>query len=204
MRGAITIGAAGGAGETIVTSAHTGQGMPSAGGLVFGTLTGGAGGTAAHGLGRLVPGSATASLDHIPTPPAHSTAIEIHPFSGGASHLTTSANLARFPGSPTVGGPDGLFVAPTPQIDSLAASGASRTEIEVALGLNQGALSSGDLLRVDITDPFQRNLRLPDPKLGNIHHRPGTGLTTGNYNEAIIDSPAKADPAVIFTNLGVR
>jgi len=30
---------------------------------------------------------------------------------------------------------------------------------------------------------------MPDPATGNIHHRPGTGLTTGNLNEAVIDAP---------------
>ncbi len=132
------------------------------------------------------------------------TAIEVHPFSGGATHITTTRNLQRFPGSPTVGGPDGLFVAPTRQIDDLLASGASRSQIEVALGLNKGSLRGGDLVRVDITDPFARGLRLPDPKLGNIHHRPGTGLITGNIYEAVVDSPLKNQPRVLLSILTGR
>jgi RHS repeat-associated protein len=135
---------------------------------------------------------------------APSSAIEVHPFSGGASHITTTRNLERFPGSTTFGGEDGLFVAPTRQIDDLLASGASRSQIEAALGLNNGSLRGGDLVRIDITDPFERGLRLPDPKLGNIHHRPGTGLTTGNIYEALIDSPLQTDPRVRARILGGR
>jgi hypothetical protein len=78
----------------------------------------------------------------------------------------------------------------------------SRHDLEVALGLEQGALEGGLLVRVDVQDPLARNLRFPDPSTGNIHHRPGTGLTTGGLNEAAIDSPLKTDPRVQVTILG--
>lgn len=40
-------------------------------------------------------------------------------------------------------------------------------------------------------------LWLPDSSLGNLHHRPGPGLTTGNKHEAVIDSVLKSDPPPI-------
>ena len=119
--------------------------------------------------------------------------IIVHPFSSGASHITTSNKLARYPDSPTYGGPQGLYVAPSDQIDNLLKNAKSRRDIEINMGLEAGSLDGGDLIRIDIENPFSRNLRLPDPSTGNIHHRSGTGLTTGNINESVIDSPFKND-----------
>jgi hypothetical protein len=127
--------------------------------------------------------------------------LEIHPFSSGASHLTTTEQLARFPGSPTFGGPDGLFVAPSDQIDALVARSKSTTELEQALGLPPGQLSGGDLVRIDVGNPFERNLRLPDPAMGNAFHLPGAGFTNGLINEGVIDSPLRTDPNVVSSIL---
>lgn len=117
-----------------------------------------------------------------------------HPFSSGGAHITTTERLARFLDSPTLGGPDGLFVAPADQIDNLLENAANRAYIELYLGLERGALDGGDLVRFDVADPFSQNLRLPTD--GNIHFRPGAGLTTGNLNEGIINSPLLSDPRV--------
>lgn len=122
------------------------------------------------------------------------TSLIPHPFSSGATHITTTQKIARFPDSPTLGGPGGLFTAPSSQIDDLLRRSTSRADIEVALGLDRGALSGGDLLRFDVADPFSRNLRLPTN--GNIHFRPGAGLTTGNLNEGLINSPFLTDPGI--------
>ncbi len=130
------------------------------------------------------------------------TALMRHPFSDGGSHITTTARLARFLASPTYGGPSGLYVSPLHQVDEILLRATSRHDLEVALGLEQGALEGGLLVRVDVQDPLARNLRFPDPSTGNIHHRPGTGLTTGGLNEATIDSPLKTDPRVQVTILG--
>lgn len=86
MRGALTIGAASGAGETVVTSALTGQGFPSGQQLVFGAVTGSATGGITRGVtsrfgsavddavparppagNDLVPARSTAALNHSPT-----------------------------------------------------------------------------------------------------------------------------------------
>jgi hypothetical protein len=90
--------------------------------------------------------------------------------------------------------PDPYF--PARQVDALLASGASRSQIEVALGLNQGALSQGTLMRLDVANPFTRNLALPTS--GNMFFRPGTGMTWGGLNEGIITSPLKTDPGVLL------
>ena len=119
----------------------------------------------------------------------------LHPFSGGGTHITTSARLAAHAESATFGGPSGLFLAPTRQVDALLASGASRSQIEIALGLNEGALSQGALMRIDVANPFARNLSLPTS--GNMFFQPG-GLTWGGLNEGIISSPLKTDPGVIL------
>jgi hypothetical protein len=119
-----------------------------------------------------------------------------HPFARGATHITTTEALAQFGHSPTFGGPSGLYVSPSDQIDTLLQRATSRHDIEIALGLDEGTLQNGFLVRIDIEDPLARNLRLPDPATGNRHHRPGTGLTTGGLNEAVIDSPLKTDERV--------
>lgn len=51
-------------------------------------------------------------------------------------------------------------------------------------------------MRIDISDPFDRNLRMPDPSTGNVHHRPGAGLTTGNLHEQVMDTPLRTDPNI--------
>lgn len=118
------------------------------------------------------------------------TSLVVHPFSGGGTHITTTARLERFRdlGSRTYGSPDfGLFIAPRNQVDDLLSRASSRHEVEIALGLAEGALSGGKLVRIDVDDPFSRVLRLPTE--GNEFFRPGTGLTTGNLNEGIINAP---------------
>jgi hypothetical protein len=125
------------------------------------------------------------------------TELIVHPFSGGGTHITTSARLATHAESATFGGPGGLFLAPTKQVDALLASGASRSRLEVALGLDQGALANGTLMRIDVGNPFARNLSLPTS--GNDFFLPGRGLTWGGLNEGIITSPLKADPGISMT-----
>ena len=129
--------------------------------------------------------------------PKNTTAIIKHPFADGGTHITTTSRLEFYKakGSRTYGSPDGgLFVAPRSQIDNLLSGGASRREIEVALGLNENALQGGRLIRIDVDNPFSRGLRLPSG--GNIYHRPGTGLTTGNIYEGVIDAARIGTPGV--------
>jgi hypothetical protein len=119
-------------------------------------------------------------------------AIMRHPFADGGTHLTTTARLEfwKAHGATTYGSPDvGLFIASKSQIDELLASGATRHELEVALGLDPNTLAKGRLVRIDVDDPFGRGLRLPDPSAGNAFHRPGTGVTLGTLYEGVVDAP---------------
>ena len=118
------------------------------------------------------------------------TTLAKHPFSDGGTHLTTTKRLDYFKakGSTTYGSPDdGLFVAPRGQVDDLLARASSRTDIEVALGLDKGALRGGKLVRIDVDDAFKHGLRPPEG--GNIYHRPGTGQTMGNLFEGVVNAP---------------
>jgi hypothetical protein len=125
------------------------------------------------------------------------SALIVHPFNSGATHITTTARMARHESSPLFGGPTGMFVAPSDQVDRLLSEATSRSELELALGLEPDALKYGQIVRIDIADPFERGLRLPDPSSGNIFHRPGAGRTIGNMDEAVLDSPSKKpDPGV--------
>ena len=145
-------------------------------------------------------GPKSGSVDLIPDyllrnkAPNNTTALVRHPFSSGSTHITTSKRLALHADSPTLGGPKGLFTAPSSQIDDLVRRASSRADIEFSLGLERGALNGGDLIRFDVSNPFSRNLRLPTS--GNIHFRPGAGVTTGNISEGIINSPLLTDPGV--------
>lgn len=59
LRGAVMIGAASGAGETVAGSYLNGEGFPSPEQLIVGTLTGGAGGGAGHALKNVMPSGST-------------------------------------------------------------------------------------------------------------------------------------------------
>ncbi len=115
-------------------------------------------------------------------------AITEHPFSGGATHITTLDSLMRARANYRLFGREsGLYVAPTAEIDQMLTRASSRTDIEISLGLDPGTLADSPIVRIDVPDPFSLNLRLPDPTTGNALHRPGTGLTLGGLHEGVID-----------------
>ena len=125
---------------------------------------------------------------------ARETALIRHPFAEGGSHLTTTKFLDDFKklGSTTYGDPSkGLFIVPKSQMDDLLRSTSSRSQLEVMLGLKSDHLAKGQLVRIDIDQPFKFNLRLPDAASGNIYHRSGTGQTTGGLYEALVDAIQK-------------
>ncbi len=112
-----------------------------------------------------------------------------HPFSDGGTHITTTGALERYKslGSKTYGSPDnGLFVAPKSDVDALLKRANNRTEVEVALGLKPGQLSTGNIVRVDVDNPLSKNL-IP-PTSGNEYFREGVGLTSGGLREGVIDA----------------
>lgn len=126
-----------------------------------------------------------------------STAVIVHPFSEGGTHITTTEALNRFAESPTYGRPSGLFVAPSPQIDVLLATSPSRTDLEIVLGLTPGTLQGGDLVRINVPNVIGRGLS--QPVSGNKFFRPGTGVTWGGLYEGVVVSPFKNDPEIVVT-----
>ena len=218
VRGAALIGAGSGFAETTASSYLNGNGMPSGQDLVISTVSGGTFAAGGQAMSNLTPSNSTAAAAHTPDPPSTtpalgpgpqpvaaigpagnpgalptSTAIELHPFSGGGTAITTTDRIAEHIDSPFIGHPTDMYIAPTNQIDNLLAGGPTRHDVEVNLGLGEGDLSGGSVVRVDVPDALDRNLRLPDPSTGNQFHRPNTGLTTGNLNEAVIESPLRTE-----------
>ena len=126
--------------------------------------------------------------------------IIVHPFSDGGSAITTQRNLdifadpKKFPNH----GPDtGQFITPSRDLDRLLQNSQNRADIERQLGLGQGQLDNGTpLIRIDIPDPLNRNLRTPDPATGNEFHMPNSGRTPGGQREAVIDPPSKKDDTI--------
>jgi len=130
------------------------------------------------------------------------TDLIVHPFSEGATHITTDLTTAKFNQSLFAGNPSGMYVIPKSQADYLLSGQFSRTEIEQSLGLTSGQLSkTGNLVRVDVSNPFKYNLRMPDPATGNIYHLPNTARTPAGFTESVITPPLKGDPNVISTTL---
>ncbi len=126
----------------------------------------------------------------------------VHPFSGGGTSVTTTGTLERYETvSETYGASTGLYVAPTSEVEALLESGATRSEIESALGLRPGQLSNGDIVTIELKDALDRGLRLPDPATGNLLHRPGTGMTSGGLHEAVVDAVSKSDASAIISVL---
>ena len=121
-------------------------------------------------------------------------------FKNGASHITTKKKLMRYGDSPTYGGDD-LFVAPSKEIDDLLNSGASRSDIEKALGLDKGILDDGsDLIRIDIATEAMENLRLPTgAEAGANEFFIQGGKTIGGITEGIIKGVPKGAKGVTKT-----
>lgn len=85
-------------------------------------------------------------------------------------------------------------------MDRLLQNSQSRADIERQLGLVPKKLRDGTpLIRIDIPDPLNRNLRTPDPATGNKFHIPNSGRTPGGQREAVIDPPSKKDDTIIIT-----
>lgn len=95
-----------------------------------------------------------------------------------------------------------MYVIPESQADYLLNGQFSRTQIEQALGLKSGQLSgNGNLVRIDVSNPFEYNLRMPDPKTGNIYHLPNTARTPAGFTESVITTPLKTDPNIRQTTI---
>ena len=85
IRGAIAIGAASGAGETIANSLVHGNGFPSPEALAFGTATGGASAGGARAAQGLRPGGSTVATVHSPRPDPNSGPVRFRPPPGATA-----------------------------------------------------------------------------------------------------------------------
>ncbi|MET4431968.1 hypothetical protein [Mycolicibacterium sp. 624] len=107
-------------------------------------------------------------------------------FDAGASRFTTSEALEDF----GIGHRDGTtFVFPTRELDTLMQStGGDRRALEEALGLPTGFFDTDGLVRVDIPDPGEYDLRVPSGNEAGASDQwlPGGFLPTGT-SEAVID-----------------
>lgn len=123
-------------------------------------------------------------------------------YTSGGSRLQTTASeqaaIDRYPDSTTIGHPREFYISPSHEISHLLEL-ARQTEnprrfLEKNLGLPEGALAAGDLVRIDIPDVDKFGpLRVPDPEFGNELHIPLSGRTPGGQGEAVIDSPLRQD-----------
>ena len=107
-------------------------------------------------------------------------------FDGGVTRFMTSESLEIF----GIGQRDGTtFVFPRNELDNLmAATGGDMCRLEQALGLPDGYFDTYEVVRVDIADPRDYNLRVPSGNEAGANDRwlPGGYLPEG-MPEAVID-----------------
>ncbi len=108
----------------------------------------------------------------------------------GASYLISEENYERYiAGREEIGRPDGQFVIPSNQMDSLLEEYPDDPrEWERQLGLDEGSLGDSNIRRVDVYSPEEYNLREPTEDMSGANDQfLGTGETPGGQNEAVID-----------------
>ena len=124
-------------------------------------------------------------------------------FKNGASFLITKKDYLRFiAGKKKVGRVDGQFVIPKKDMDNLLKkSNGDIAQIEKALGIPEGNWQDkGGLVRVDIPNPEDYNLRLPTANMSGANEKFELGgKTSGGIPEGVIDQVPKIN--VIITKL---
>jgi RHS repeat-associated protein len=107
-------------------------------------------------------------------------------FDSGATRFMTQSNLDKY----GIGQRDGTsFIMPKTEADKLLTSTkGNASALENSLGLSPGFLESNKLVRIDITNPRELNLRVPSGNEAgaNDFWIPGGKLPNGN-SEAVID-----------------
>jgi hypothetical protein len=105
-------------------------------------------------------------------------------FGAGGTRFMLQENLDAF----GIGQRDGTtFLFPTSEIDTLMTAG-TLGDVETALGLPEGYLKDFEVIRVDIANPENYNVRIPSGNEAgaNDYWLPG-GLLPGGMAEAVID-----------------
>jgi hypothetical protein len=118
--------------------------------------------------------------------PAEYIQNHLSKFEDGASRLTTKQRLDTL-------GPahkDGTaFIMPKNEVDELlVSSNGNKREIETAIGLRKNHLDGDELVRIDIPEPKELNLRIPSGNEAGASELwlPG-GKLPGGKSEAVID-----------------
>lgn len=127
--------------------------------------------------------------------PADVVESQLSQFDGGATRFMLKSNLDKY----GVAQKDGsAFIMTKAQADALVESaGGSARAMEEALGLPEGTLESGQLVRVDVPAPRDLGLRIPSGNEPGANELwiPGGKLPNGNL-EAVADL-GKAPPSRI-------
>ncbi|MBL7934309.1 MAG: hypothetical protein JNM51_00695 [Bacteroidia bacterium] len=113
----------------------------------------------------------------------------LNKFKTKASYLVTGDTYDNFIlGKATVGRPDGLFISTADDIDAvIAKANGNISIIEQELGIPAGSWQGkGGIVRIDINNPENFNLRIPDGSEAGANSlwEPG-GLTSGGKVEAV-------------------
>lgn len=107
-------------------------------------------------------------------------------FSDGATRFMPESNLEKY----GIAQRDGTsFVMPSHEADAMkAATGGDLREMENELGLPRGFLDSNKIVRIDISDPEDFNLRIPSGNEAGANEQwnPG-GILPNGASEAVID-----------------
>ena len=123
-------------------------------------------------------------------------------FDDGASYLAPKDALDRFGRNP-VGRPDGQFVMSKNEMDDLfdKADG-DLSIIEKELGIPSGLWKDKELVRIDIPNPKESNIRIPDGNEGGANELwlPGGKLPNG-YSEAVLDAIPEGQYTETITKL---
>lgn len=129
--------------------------------------------------------------------------IESHleQFEDGATVLTTRSNYEKYmESSGFVGREDNsLFVLPKDLCDTILNESADISEVEKALGFPEGYFATDEIIRIDISEPKNWNLRMPSGNEAgaNALWVPG-GYTSGNNPEAVLDRIPLSETSVTF------
>ncbi|MGB3947169.1 MAG: hypothetical protein WBM13_04245 [Bacteroidia bacterium] len=113
----------------------------------------------------------------------------LNKFKTKASYLVTGDTYDNFiAGKATVGRPDGLFISTVDDIDAvIAKANGNISIIEEELGITAGSWQGkGGIVRIDLNNPENFNLRIPDGSEAGANPlwEPG-GLTSGGKVEAV-------------------
>ena len=118
----------------------------------------------------------------------------LNKFDEGGGYITSKDVLDRF-GRDTLGRPDGQFIMPKAELDALIKrANGDISVIEKELGIPAGAWKGKEIVRIDVPNAKNSNLRMPSGNEAGANELwlPGGKLPTGK-SEAIINQVTKGN-----------